>query len=201
MYDELRDMIGSGERVLYEGKPNKKCFVFESIFNPLLPIAILWAVFDSFFIGNSLRFGGGFGLFIMLFTLFHLMPVWIYLAGVVFSFRRYKNTSYIVTDHGVYVSSGIFTKNINCKPFAELSEVNLHRGIFDQMFGVGDIILTTNQRGQKGQFLTVGINSIESYQEVYQIVKKLQRDIYSDTMYPNDLRPRENHGYKTKYMG
>ena len=201
MYDELREMVGYNERILYEGKPNKKCFIFESIFNPLLPFAILWAVFDSFFIGNSLAFGGGFGLFIILFMLFHLMPVWIYLAGVIFSFRRYRNTSYIVTDHAVYISSGIFARNIDSKPFAELSHVNLHRGIFDQMFGVGDVILTTNQLGQKGQHLTMGINSIENYQDVYQTVKKLQRDIYSDTMYPNDLRPKENHGYNTRYMG
>ena len=47
----------------------------------------------------------------------------------------------------------------------------------------------------------MGINSISNYAEVYQLVKKLQKGIYSDIMYPNDLRPKENHGYKTKYRG
>ena len=47
--------------------------------------------------------------------------------------------------------------------------------------------------------LTIG--SIANYAEVYQLVKKLQKDIYSDVMYPNDLRPEENHGYRTKYKG
>ena len=47
----------------------------------------------------------------------------------------------------------------------------------------------------------LNINSITNYTEVYQMVKKLQKDIYSDIMYPNDLRPSENHGYKTKYRG
>ena len=32
-------------------------------------------------------------------------------------------------------------------------------------------------------------------------IKKLQEDIYTDTMYPNDLRPAENQGYRTKYNG
>ncbi|MBS6262404.1 MAG: hypothetical protein KH549_04560 [Clostridium sp.] len=47
----------------------------------------------------------------------------------------------------------------------------------------------------------MGINSISDYAEVFQLVKKLQTDIYADVMYPNDLRPKENHGYRTKYRG
>ena len=33
------------------------------------------------------------------------------------------------------------------------------------------------------------------------LVKKLQTDVYTDVMYPNDKRPKENHGYNTKYKG
>ena len=89
--------------------------------------------------------------------------------------------------------------NLEVKTFAELSHVNLHRGIFDQMFHVGDIQITTNQFKRNNTPAVIGINSISNYSEVYQLVKKLQKDIYSDIMYPNDLRPQENHGYKTKY--
>ena len=46
MKEDLKGLIGNQEKILYEGKPSKKCFVFESIFNPLLPFAILWAVID-----------------------------------------------------------------------------------------------------------------------------------------------------------
>jgi len=198
MVEELKSMVGMDETIFYEGKPDRKCFIFESIFNPLLPIAILWAVFDMEFLGVAMR---DMQLFMIPFMLFHMMPVWIYLGGVIFSFRRYKNTYYIVTDHAIYVSSGIFTMNLETKTFAELSRVNLHRGIFDQMFNVGDVQITTNQLTKKNMPATLNINSISNYTEVYQLVKKLQKDIYSDIMYPNDLRPQENHGYKTKYRG
>ena len=191
-------MVGSNETILYEGKPDKKCFIFESIFNPLLPVAIIWAIFDTGFLGIAI---GSMNFVMIPFMLFHLMPVWIYLAGVLFSLRRYKNTCYIVTDHAVYIPSGVFTMNLETKTFAELSRVNLHRGIFDQMFHVGDVQLTTNQFTRKGMPAIMGINSIADYTEVFQLVKKLQRDIYADTMYPNDLRPEENHGYRTKYRG
>lgn len=126
MVEELKNMVGMDETILYEGKPDKKCFIFESIFNPLLPFAIIWAVFDLGFIGIGT---GPMKVFLIPFMLFHMMPVWIYLAGVIFSFKKYRNTYYIVTDHAVYISSGIFTMNLDSKTFAELSRVNLHRGI------------------------------------------------------------------------
>ena len=198
MVNELKSMVGRDETIMYEGKPDKKCFIFESIFNPLMPFAIIWMILDMGFIGINMHMSG-LNLVLIPFMLFHMMPVWIYLAGVIFTFRKYKNTYYIVTDHAVYISSGIFTMNLNVKTFTELSRVNIHRGIFDQMFNVGDIQITTNQFTKNNMPVVMGINSISNYREVYQIVKKLQKDMYADVMYPNDLRPKENHGYHTKY--
>lgn len=129
------------------------------------------------------------------------MPVWLYLGGVLLTFRRYKNTYYIVTDRSIYISSGVFSKRYDTKPFQEMSRVNLHRGIFDQHFGVGDIIITTNQLTNRGVPACMKIDSISNYTEVYNLVKKLQTDIYTDAMYPNDMRPKENHGYNTEYKG
>lgn len=203
MEDELRSFVGSGEKIYFEGKPNKKCFLLESIFNPLLPFSIMWALFDSMFIGVSMQAGAPkeFAGFISIFMLFHLMPVWMYLGGVIFSVKNYKNTSYIVTDRAIYISKGVFSKHIETKPFAELSHINLHRGVFDQMCGVGDVIATTNQRDSEGRTKSITISSISEYTDVYNMVKKLQTDIYSDVMYPNAKRPAENPGYNTEYKG
>ena len=91
MKNELKMMIGSEETILYEGKPDKKCFLFESIFHPLLPVAIIWAIFDlSFF--NQMGIVG-MQTFLVPFMLLHMMPVWIYLFGVIFSIRKDQNTS------------------------------------------------------------------------------------------------------------
>ena len=203
MIEELKAIIGSNENILYEGKPNKKCYIFESIFNPLLPFALLWAIIDLGILGGALfaEDSGNILFFIIPFMLLHMMPVWIYLGGILFTARRYKNTSYIITDRAIYVSGGVFTRNINAKPFAELSHINLHRGIFDQIFNVGDIIATTNHFNQNGQSVTISISSISNYVEVYNLVKKVQTDIYTDVMYPNAKRPSENPGYNTEYKG
>ena len=214
---ELELMVGKNEKILWQGKPNKRCFILEGIFNPLLPFALIWFLFDSLFIAG---FVGGFAksgapavfsIFTLIFFLIHLMPVWIYLVGVLFVFRRYQHAEYIVTDKGVYVSGGLFSYTCNMKPFTELARVNIHRGIIDQIVGVGDVVLTSNNVADlyssnlrvNGRPLEVGttIADIKDYRNVFEIIKKLQEDIYTDTMYPNDLRPEENHGYRTKYNG
>lgn len=203
MIDELKAIIGPNEDILYAGKPNKKCYLYESIFNPLLPIAVIWAIFDFGIIGGGMITDapGKISGFIFAFMLLHLMPVWIYLGGVLFTFRRYKNTAYVVTDRAIYISGGILNRTILTKPFAEMSHIDLHRGIFDQMFGVGDVIATSNQLLPNGKNTPIKISSIDNYIEVYNLVKKLQTDIYTDMMYPNAKRPEENPGYNTKYRG
>jgi len=209
MDNELKLLIGKDEKIIYAGKPNKKCFIFESIFNPLLPFALIWGIIDFGVIGASLSSKDEhIGFFLVPFMLLHLMPVWIYLGGALLSFRRYQNTSYVVTDKAIYASGGVFSRTYKSKPFTELSHVDLHRGIFDQWFGVGDVITTSAQANpatlngrRTSTNAGISIDSIANYAEVYQIVKKLQQDIYTDVMYPNDLRPKGNHGYNTKYRG
>lgn len=203
MVNDLKNIVGQDENIFYEGKPNKKCYIFESIFNPFLPFALIWAIIDfgvlgGIFISNSINSM----IFIIIpLMLIHLMPVWIYLGGILFTIKRYKNTLYIVTDRAIYVSGGTFAQTVNMKPFAELSHIDLHRGIFDQMFNVGDIVATSNQYSENGRIATIKISSISNYLEVYNMVKKLQTDIYTDVMYPNAKRPTENPGYNTKYKG
>ena len=212
-------MVHDGEQILWRGRPDKRCYVLEGIFNPLLPFALLWLLFDSLFIFAFLgfssnidkaEFNSSFAIIpVATFFLLHLMPVWIYLAGILFIFKKYKHTEYIITDKGVYISGGLFSYTCQMKPYTEISRINIHRGIFDQNLGVGDVVFSgvddesaPNMR-VNGRPVSLGLSiaDIPDYQKVFELVKKLQTDIFSDTMYPNDLRPAENHGYKTRYKG
>lgn len=202
MQNELKQMVGNDETIYYEGKPDKKCFIFESIFNKLLPVAIIWAILDFSILGGSLSTDMGGISFVMIpFFAFHLMPVWIYLAGAISSFIRYRNTYYIVTDRAIYISGGVFSKTYKTKSFAEMSHIDLHRGVFDQLFKVGDVIATSSQVSVNERTASIELSSISDFARVFSLVKKLQTDVYSDVMYPNDMRPPGNHGYNTKYKG
>ena len=94
MLNDLKATVGQDEKILYEGKPNKKCYIFESIFNPMLPFALLWGLIDFGFIGASFFTSDSRNIlfFIIPFFLLHLMPVWIYLGGILFTVKKYKNT-------------------------------------------------------------------------------------------------------------
>lgn len=83
MIEELKSLVGSDEKILYEGKPDKKCFLFEIIFNPLLPIALIWAFIDFGIMGGMFAAHENENMlyFVVPFMLLHLMPVWIYLGG------------------------------------------------------------------------------------------------------------------------
>ncbi len=207
---DLELMVGKDEKVLWRGKPNKRGFILEGIFNPLLPFAFIWGLIDFTIIGVTL-FAKESSPMLLGFLLIHLMPVWIYLGGAIFVFRRYRHTEYIITDKGVYISGGLFSYTCNMKPFTELARVNIHRGIIDQLIGVGDVVLTSNNIADfyssnvrvNGRPLEVGmtIADIKDYRKVFELIKKLQEDIYTDTMYPNALRPEENLGFRTKYRG
>lgn len=214
MREQLKTMIGHGETIYYEGNPDTKTFILESVFNPMLPVALIWGTLDLFMLfasskadtasfyvnGQSVEHSTGMT-FMLLFMAIHMLPVWIYLAGVLTTFSRLHHSYYIVTNRAVYISSGTFQLHYDVKPFAEMSRVVLHRGVFDRMFGVGDVMISTDQRDSKGRPIPMVIANISNYMEIYQMVSKLQQDIFTDTMYPNDLRPETNSGYKTKYTG
>lgn len=73
------------------------------------------------------------------------------------------------------------------------------------MLGVGDVLsechyAVASRNSRSAQHNGVNICNISDYEKVFALVKKLQTDIYADTMYPNDLRPASNHGYNTEYI-
>lgn len=210
MGSELELMVGRDENILWRGRPDKKCFIFESVFNPMLPFALLWAVIDFSIIGVMAFSGaaeemGGMAWALVGFFALHLMPVWIYIGGIFGTFRKYRNIEYIVTDKGIYASGGFFSYTCEMKPFTDLSHINIHRGIFDQWLGVGDVVSECNHlssgssSGHGGHSHGITICDIPDYQKVFKLIKDLQTDVYADTMFPNDMRPETNHGYRTKY--
>lgn len=206
------ELATNGERIIWRGKPKFSCFVLETIFNPMLILALIWGGLDFTFIGAAFKADGvaesGMGLFIVFFFMIHLMPVWMYLGGVITSVIKYRNTEYIITERGIYISGGIVSVNIQMKPFTDLSHVNIHKGVFDQILGVGDVVMICDHTGpyvyssrsrHSHSHPEFNICDVEDYQHVFKIIKEMQTDIYADTMYPNAMRPESNPGYNTGY--
>lgn len=194
--DDLKRMIGK-ENVVWNGKPKKSCFVLECIFNPALGLSIIWFLFDMVFMSATLTATTSTSpgrYFVLMFIFLHMMPVWMYLGGIISSIRKYRNTEYVVTDRGIYMTGGFFTKRYDFKPFTDLSHVNVNRGVLDQFLGVGDVISECHH-GHAFRLI-----DLPDYLEVCSLIKQYQTDIYADTQFPNGFRPTINSGYQTSYL-
>ena len=202
---KIETYVNNEEEILWKGKPNKAVFIKEHIFSPLLIFAAIWLVIDSGVLITMFSTGelNVQLVFIVPFFILHLMPVWIYLFGVIFAFSKWKNTEYLVSDKAIYALSGVFSTNCVRKTFQEVTNISVHQGIIDKRHNVGDIFIiagVVTNGGGKVTSNNINIVDIEDYIRVYKLISKTGNDIFSDTMYPNDLRPKENHGYDTKYV-
>ena len=198
---KVEDLLANDEKILWKGKPRKISFIMQNSSN-LMPFAILWLIIDVSIIISIFSNGGfkEFGLFIIPFFALHLMPVWIWLSKVLTARRRYENMEYCVTDKRIIIKSGFIGANYVNIMYKDVHSVNVHVGILDKMFGVGDVMIDTGYRGKSSKSsLNNSIIDVENPYEVMQLIQKTVIDMQSDINYPNALRPEVNEGYKTVY--
>lgn len=166
---ELMDRLSPDEQVYWSGKKAVGVSVLEAIFNPFLIFAFIWGMFDFGFIGQLVNEAGMYvdgqiAVFIIMFFAVHLMPVWIYLIGVIRSVVKSVNTEYIITRNNIYIRKGNGEKNTIMVPLAYIEFIGVDRGMFDKMCGTGDI----TWKGDKGR-----IDNISDYDNVCAMIKKL----------------------------
>lgn len=200
-YAQERPPVVPGEQILLQLKPKKNAFILNKILG-MLPVAIIWLAFDSIFIVNAFSVPmGGMSLFLMLFMLLHLMPVWIWLGNAITANRRWKNTMYYVTDRRIIIQSGFLDRELQTVYYKEIRDVNLRVGLLDKLLAVGDIHFDVGHVDRKGRALTKAFLDVEKPHEVYTRIQKIVMDIQTDVEFPNAYRPENNPGYNTKYQG
>ncbi len=183
-----------GENVIIKTKPKKSAFILNRVFT-MMPIALIWLTIDSFFIFNimNVETPKAMLLFFVPFFALHLMPVWIWLGGVITASRRWKNTTYYVTDKRIIIENGFIAGNFQTLYYKDISNINLKIGIIDKILGVGDIYFESNSSMSQAFF------DVENVYDIYPTIQKTIMDIQTDIEYPNAYRPEENPGYNTTY--
>ena len=195
--NEIKDILTEDEEVLLTLKPQRKVYILEAIFKGL-PIALLWAGFDVFFIIMMVNSGAFKAIptamvFIIIgFFLIHLIPVWLYIGQIMKKVGGYKNISYAFTDKRIIVRSGLIGIDFKYIYYYDISSVEVKVGIFDRMFKVGDVHI-------HGKDQVAVLDDIANPYAYSTKIQELVRDLKADMAFPNDLRPEENHGYNTKY--
>lgn len=191
----IEDVIGSDEQILWSGKPKKRAFLINA-FTKMLPIALIWLLFDGAFIGLMIgtmdEIPTSVKIFMTVFFLFHLMPVWIWLSNVLTANKQHENLEYAFTNKRIIIKSGIIGIDFKNIYYSEIDSVNLRVGLVDRIEKVGDIYIKS----------IGGANVLYDLENPYTLTEKLQKivvDIKTDIQFPNNLRPAENDGYSTKY--
>lgn len=189
---KLIDQLSSTEKVLWYGKKAKGVSVLEAIFNPMLPFALIWALIDGAFIfgitaaSQTSDVPRGMGLGLLGFFAIHLMPVWMYLGGVLTAALKAGHTDYCVTDKGVYVQQGVLSSKVIMKPYPDMMSVTFRQGFFDKIFHTGDVAIScSSEVNMPGSDVRVNgrpvkdrnelsIDNIADYQSVMQMIREHQ---------------------------
>lgn len=194
---DIQDIVNKGEQILWRGKPKKSAFILGSIFN-MLPIGLIWLLFDGAFIAGIIATGSlksmpvGVIIGIIAFFAIHLIPVWAWIGSVITASHKYKNLEYAFTNKRIIIRSGIIGVDFKNIYYSEIESVNLKVGLSDKLLKVGDIYIKSQGQSQV----------LYDISDPYFISQKLQEiviDIKTDIEFPNGLRPDENPGYNTKY--
>ncbi len=193
----IEDILDYDESVLLRAKPKKGAYIFNAVMR-MLPIAVVWMIFDGFFIFamafNADQMPVYIWFIIVPFFALHLTPVWIWLGGIISASAGYKNIEYVFTEKRIIIRKGVVGIDFVNIYYSDIKGVNLRVGVIDRMFKVGDIYISAARQSEV----------LFDIPNPYFILKKIQGivvDIKTDIIFPNDLRPKENHGYKTKYRG
>lgn len=133
--------MASGEHILWRGKPSKRAYVADKAL-AMLPIAVIWTIFDL----NFLRLSGGNG-FLLMFLAVHMLPVWLWLGSAVTSVIQWRNEDYYLTNKRVIIRRGIFRQESQSVFLRDVHSIRTHYGLLDRLFGSGDIYINYSVHG------------------------------------------------------
>lgn len=145
---ELQDVLVAKEKILWQSKPKRHAYVLKN--NALMiPIALVFLIFDLFFIAMLIGFSGhggmmgGMPIFFVVFFAFHLFPVWKLIGGIIKYNRLSSQLIYVITNARIFVydKSKYYINNfINLN---DIQNVELRQSLFDKMRGIGTIVITS----------------------------------------------------------
>jgi len=156
--NEITNILESGEKVEWEGKPKKSVYLFDLFFGTTLVIGIV-SLFVYF---SSNR------------DLIYFAPL-LWVIGIVLGLIRYRVTHYAITNKRIILQKGIIGRDFKSIDYDKVQDVSVNVGLIDKMFGTGKIIISNGSvivDSRNNSLATSSLlNSIES---PYELLKTIQ---------------------------
>lgn len=192
---QFREVKDQDEQFFWVGRPEFTPFVCTGL--PFLILGILWGSMDYFgFIRHMKADQMGFAI---PFFLLHLFPFWGSILNIFRLALVHKNTFYAITDKRVMMRSGFWGTDFNAIDYDKITDVQVTVNPLENSLGVGTVRFSAGQIGRRGYSLTNNFIAIRKPYDVFKQVKSVGVDVKTDWNYPNELRPKNNPGYNTKY--
>lgn len=140
----INDFLESDEKLLWRSKPKRISYALSKCAS-LLPIALIWLIFDSVFIIAVFNTPGMNFITLLIvscFLLVHLAPVWIFLFNLIKGLNELNSDEYFITNKRVLAIKGKYGHSSYNIPLDELKKVDVKRSGIDKFFKVGDIYIS-----------------------------------------------------------
>lgn len=194
-YDEellIKQELRDGETVLWKGKPKKSAKVLNSIFSAMFPFVMIWLLIDGTII-SSIVFasvsGGDFdgsAWFFVVFFAVHLMPVWIWLGGIIKALMNTKYDVYVATSQRLLIKSqNVLFESIL---YEDIVNIVLKRSIADRLAGTGDVSVDIAGRGKED------MNDVPNYEELKDIISSKVMELRRNGHNPGAMYEGMNNG-------
>ncbi len=195
--EDIKQILGRREKVLWHGKPNFLPFVMGSMVLSIVGLPFL--LVSVFFIISS-----PFGPFSFL-----LPHLWVGLGltfgGPLYSWLVFKYVRYAITDKRVIIKSGVIGRDFKTVDYDKITNVEVNVSVWDRLLAKssGTICIFTAgtiSYGRRGPYHTpYRLSNIRNPYKVFRFFKKVSHDVKTDIHYPNKYRPATNPGYRTGY--
>lgn len=193
------------ESIHWTGTPKFIPFLATGI--PFLIFGCIWGAIDIFGFILPMRSAtaGGFGIplgFVVPFFALHMFPFYGSILNIIRLALVYRNTIYAITSKRLIIRTGFMGIDYKSVDYDRIVDIEVNINPLEKIFNVGsiyvfsgDLVSTRNgtRRANKN------FRAIEDPYDVYRKIKQITVDVKTDWNYPNNLRPRENPGYNTKY--
>lgn len=143
--------LAAGEYILWKGKPKRSAYIADKALS-MLPIAVIWAVFDFRFLNAAMAQRDA-AMFVFLAV--HMFPVWLWIGNAVTSVLQWRNEDYYLTNKRVIIRKGILNPSRQSVFLRDIHSSFVHYGLLDRLFGSGDIYINyhRSRRSSSGWFL------------------------------------------------
>lgn len=190
----IQSSLVEGEQIEWSGRPQRKAFIVNNVLK-MLPVALLWLVFDTFFIVMLTKTADMLPVpaivFLCIFFVFHLMPVWIWIYRCATASKRHKNIEYAFTNKRIIVRKGIVAVDFKSIDYKDVVAVNLRYGLIDKAAKVGDIYITSTGKA------TV-LEDLENPASVEQLLQRIISDTKPGVAFTDNAKVTY---VKCKYCG